>query len=67
VDSSAELTRMAHNRRAHQRTLRSERFRYARGKTIWVKATWVGPKEWKDAGGRQIYRILEPVSQEIAA
>jgi len=67
IDSDEELTRMAHNRRAHQRTLRSERFRYARGKTIWVKATWVGPKEWKDEGGRQIYKILEPVAQEIAA
>jgi len=61
VDQEAELQRMAHNRRAHQRTLRSERFRYARGKTIWVKATWVGAKEWQDAGGKQIYKILEPV------
>jgi len=67
VDRNAELTRMAHNRRAHQRILRSPRFRYARGKTIWVKATWVGPKEWRDQGGRQIYRILEPVAEEVAA
>lgn len=68
-DPGQELTRIAHNRRAHKRTLRAARFRYARGKTINVKATWVGPKEWKDAGGHQIYRILEPVdgTGEIAA
>jgi len=61
-DSAGELTRMAHNRRAHYRTLRSERFRFAKGKRIFVKATWVGPKEWKDEGGKQIYRILEEVT-----
>jgi hypothetical protein len=61
ASASAELHRMAHNRRAHQRTLRAARFRYARGKTIKVRAAWVGPREWKDKGGRQIYRILEPV------
>lgn len=63
-DEQGELTRMAHNRRAHYRTLRSERFRYARGKRIFVRATWVGPKEWKDAGGKQIYHILEPVTAD---
>jgi hypothetical protein len=67
VDAHAELKRMAHNRRAHQRTLRAARFRYARGKTIWVKATWVGPKEWQDEGGKQIYKILEPVPEAAAA
>jgi len=60
-DRAGELTRMAHNRRAHYRTLKSARFRYARGKRIFVRAAWVGPKEWRDAGGKQIYRILEPV------
>jgi hypothetical protein len=60
-DHAAELTRAAHNRKAHKRTLRAERFRFARGKTINVKATWVGVKEWQDEGGKQIYRILEPV------
>src|SRR5262249_24958220 len=67
VDATKELQRMAHNRRAHQRTLRAARFRYARGKTIWVKATWVGPKEWRDEGGKQIYKILEPVPEAAAA
>lgn len=60
-DHAAELARSAHNRREHRRTLRHVRFTYSRGKTITVRATWVGPREWQDAGGRQIYRILEPV------
>ena len=59
VDRDEEITRMAHNRRAHYRTLRDPRFRFARGKTIFVRATWVGPKEWKEDGSKQIYRILE--------
>jgi len=58
-DREGELTRMAHNRRAHYRMLRHERYRYARGKRVFVKASWVGPKEWRDEGGRQVYRILE--------
>jgi hypothetical protein len=61
VDRKEQLTRMAHNRRAHYKTLKHERFRYARGKRIFVKASWVGPKEWKDEGGHQIYKILEEV------
>lgn len=60
-DKEGELRRMAHNRRAHFRTLKAARFTYARGKTVLVRATWVGPKEWREAGGKQIYRILEPV------
>jgi len=66
-DPDAELTRMAHNRRAHPRTYRHKRYIYARGKTRWVKACWVGPKEWKDEGGRQIYKILEPVEETATA
>ncbi len=64
VDRKEQLTRMAHNRRAHYKTLKHERFRYARGKRIFVKASWVGPKEWKDEGGHQIYRILEEVNSK---
>lgn len=59
-DPDKELFRMAHNRRAHFKTLVHPRYRYARGRRIFVKATWVGPKEWRDEGGKQIYRILEP-------
>lgn len=66
-DQEGELHRMAHNRRAHFRTMRHERYRFTRGQRIFVRATWVGPKEWKDEGGRQIYRILEPVDTEPKA
>jgi len=59
-DRHGELTRMAHSRRAHYKTLKHERFRFKRGQQIFVRATWCGPKEWKDAGGKQIYRILDP-------
>jgi hypothetical protein len=61
-DEQGELSRMAHNRRAHFRTLRHERYRFARGQRVFVRAAWIGPKEWRDEGGRQIYRILEPVT-----
>lgn len=70
VDADAELKRMAGNRKGHYKTLRHPRFKYALNEkryadkpkgTIYVKACWVGPKEWRDAGGRQIYKILEPV------
>lgn len=60
ANRAEELQRMAHNRRAHFRTLKAERFRFARGSQVFVRATWVGPKEWRDEGSRQIYRILEP-------
>ena len=61
VDRAAEIQRIAHNRRAHFRLLQHSRYRFARGKHVFVRATWVGPKEWKEKGGQQIYRILEPV------
>jgi len=63
VDRDEELRRMSHDRRGHWRTYRHERFRFARGSRRWVKQTWCGPKEWLDAGGRQIYKILEPVDE----
>jgi hypothetical protein len=62
-----ELTRMAHARRAHFKTLQHPRYRYKRGQRIFVRAAWVGPKEWRDEGSKQIYRILEPVGESIAA
>jgi hypothetical protein len=61
VDRDEELKRMSHDRRGHWRTYKHARYTYARGSTRWVKQTWCGPKEWLDAGGRQIYKILEPV------
>ncbi len=65
VDKNEELTRMAHARRAHYKTLRHPRYRFMRGKTIFVRAAWVGPKEWREEGSKQIYRILEPVGDEL--
>jgi hypothetical protein len=62
-----ELTRMAHARRAHFKTLQHPRYRYKRGQRIFVRAAWVGPKEWRDDGSKQIYKILEPVAEEKAA
>lgn len=60
VTDSKASTRLAHSRRAHTRILRHAKWTYARGKTIFVRATWCGPKEWRDTAG-QIYQILMPV------
>jgi hypothetical protein len=57
-DEGKHLTRLAHSRRAHYRLLRSERYKKTRGLRIFIKDTWVGPKEWRDTAG-QIYRIQE--------
>lgn len=54
--SSESIKRQAHTRRAHARILRSPRFRNKVGLTIYVKATWVGPSEWKEAGS--VYRMF---------
>jgi len=65
-----ELKRMAGNRKGHYKTLKHPRYRFALNEkrfadkpkgTIYVKPCWCGPKEWQDAGGKQIYRILEPI------
>lgn len=62
VDREGELKRMSGNRRGHWRTYKHERYTYARNQTRWIKQTWCGPKEWIDAGSKQIYRVLEPVA-----
>lgn len=49
-------TRAPHERRGHYRTLRSERFKAARGKRIWVKPHWVGPRE--ATVGKNKYLVL---------
>jgi hypothetical protein len=64
----AVLKRMTHSRRAHTRLLSSAKFRFKQGQRVFVRACWVGPQEWKDEGGKQIYRILtERQGLEIAA
>jgi hypothetical protein len=71
-DAEGELKRAAGARRAHFKQLRHPRYRFALNEqrfpgmpkgTIRVKATWVGPKEWREEGSKQIYRILEPVPE----
>ena len=51
------ITRIAHSRRAHTRTLRSERFKNKKGLTVFVKEHWVGPKEWMDKSQSR-YRVI---------
>lgn len=76
VDSKEELRRMVHDRKGHYKTLKHPRYKYALNEkrypdkpkgTIYVKPCWVGPKEWRDEGGHQIYKILEPVPEAAAA
>lgn len=65
---AAILKRTAHSRRAHTRLLSSPKFRFKQGLRVFVRACWCGPKEWKDEGGKQIYRILvERQGLEVAA
>jgi len=45
-----------HERRAYYKTLRSERFVKARGRRLFIPATWVGPSE--NIHGHRRYRVL---------
>lgn len=45
-----------HDRRAHERLLTSPRFKAARGKTIVVRSSWVGPSE--ATIGNKRYKVL---------
>lgn len=51
------IKKRAHSRRAHARILRSPRFKNKVGKTIRVKACWVGPDEWSQFGS--IYKMMK--------
>lgn len=60
-NQATEIKRLAHRRRAHDRLLKSVRFkRDANGniRKIPVAAAWVGPEEWKDTAG-QIYKVVK--------
>jgi hypothetical protein len=57
LKSSDIITRSAHNRRAHTRKLRSPFWKNKIGSTIFVKETWVGPKEWMDKSQSR-YRVI---------
>ena len=45
-----------HLRRAHDRTLKSERYTFRRGSIIRIRPTWVGDREW--ANGKVKYRVV---------
>lgn len=45
-----------HHRRGHWRTLRHEKHKDKQGDQIWVRAAWVGPREWNRDGAT--YRVL---------
>jgi hypothetical protein len=45
-----------HERRAHKKVLRSERYKAARGRELFIPATWVGPHE--NTHGRRRYKVL---------
>lgn len=57
-DPNKEIKRTAHSRIAHYRLLKHPRYKAKRGTLIWVRSTWVGPKEWEDASG-QIYKLVD--------
>lgn len=76
IDLDEPLIRTAHDRRGYYKTLKHPRYRFALAEqrypnmppgTIKVKPCWVGPKEWRDEGGKQIYRILEPIEERKVA
>jgi hypothetical protein len=46
-----------HERRGHYRTLRSERYKAARGRTIWIDPVWVGPTEAIKGKNRYLVRL----------
>ena len=58
IEDGPTIDRCAHSRRAHYRLLKSAKFSKKQGQKIWIKSTWVGPKEWQDRAG-QIYKIVE--------
>jgi len=49
--------RAPHERRAHYRMLRSDRFTWKRGEIVPVKASWIGPASGTTNQGRE-YRVL---------
>ncbi len=54
---STNLTVTGHERRRHNRTFQSDRFVKAKGKTINIPATWVGPKEVKTTNRKYKVRL----------
>lgn len=59
------IERSPHRRRAHYRRLLSPRFRLQRGKIVFVKESWIGPKEAIHGGER--YEVLTSLPSPPAA
>lgn len=59
--SGRDVTRGAHWRRAHLRTLSSPRYTHKKGCRVVVRHAWVGPKEWIGLDGK-IYKVIEKSS-----
>lgn len=52
-----EITRAAHWRRAHIRTLMSAKFTHKRGQKVPVRHAWVGPVEWM-GDDKKVYSLV---------
>lgn len=65
VSDHGNLQRLAHSRRAHTKLLKHPRYRFKLGQRIFVRASWVGPKEWQDTAG-QTYTIVQPAQTNAA-
>ena len=50
------ISRRAHRRRGHYRTLKAKRYGKRVGERVWVRPTWVGPREW--AWGGVQYKVV---------
>ena len=59
-NEASGIKRRGHSRRAHWHRLMHDRFKNHPqfGQRIRIKASWIGPKEWADAG--KIYTLHEP-------
>jgi hypothetical protein len=58
-EEKREINRAAHSRRGHSRLLSAPRYKANVGKRVFVKACWVGPKEWMDTAGQTLYKLME--------
>jgi hypothetical protein len=63
TDSEEPMTRSAHRRRAHFRTLNSERFTVKKGWRIAVREAWIGPKEWMGSD-KKTYAIVQSTQMQ---
>ena len=45
-----------HLRRAHNRTLRAERYTFKRGTVVHIRPTWIGDREWEEK--KLCYRVV---------